>query len=446
MIHRLGILLFAVVAAAWPAPARAQSTAAPQQQTAALPPVPPPRTIADIKNALDQFKAPDPAKAEADRMAADAAIPAGLTGAKRVDALMIRAHAAGRLGRLKQQVEDLREAGRIVETEPYEDKAVVFNELAIAENLAGNIKISMELRAKAIAMIPQHRAGRAAPWNANLAVILANAGELDRARAQYAIAESALETQRRWRGWTQWGNVWTGAVLRAKGHLLDITGKHGEAEREYAEAVRLIEQHMASGVAEETAAGGGRVDLLRDAAIADRAMTLIRLGRTIDAEIEMRRAVANRLAAGGKYSLDTAWMLFRLAVAMTEQGRSDDAATLCRTTLEIYEKVGVTKSSVTAAATRALLARILANQGRWKAARAEFERIRSDLADAGDIYDKKYGADVDVALAELKAGDKARARQIATKAAEQTAARMHARHYKVAEANAVYAMTLAATL
>ena len=73
---------------------------------------PPPRTIADITAILDQQK-PDPEKAEANRRAADAEPPTGLSAGDLSRFLHNRGTAAMELGRATQAVSDLRqEIGR----------------------------------------------------------------------------------------------------------------------------------------------------------------------------------------------------------------------------------------------------------------------------------------------------------------------------------------------
>src|SRR5438105_2115881 len=98
---------------------------------------PPPRTASDITGVLGEYR-PDPQKAGAAKAAADRQPPAGQSGEALIGFYLERGGAAGRVGRVTQQLEDLRQALSLAD-KAGADRSRVLQQLVNAESHAGNV-------------------------------------------------------------------------------------------------------------------------------------------------------------------------------------------------------------------------------------------------------------------------------------------------------------------
>jgi CHAT domain-containing protein len=98
----------------------------------------------------------------------------------------------------------------------------------------------------------------------------------------------------------------------------------------------------------------------------------LRQGRLAEGEIDIRRALLNRLKYVGKYHADVAQMLFVLAEVMDEQGRHGDSEDLARRSFEIYRSIGYRADGQFYVAALNRVATNLYLQGRFREAKEAF--------------------------------------------------------------------------
>ena len=401
---------------------------------------PPPRRIGDITAILDEYELTDPEHARRDEVAADAAVPAGLDGAERIDFLRLRGLAAGRIGRVGQQLSDLAEAVRLALEGHYPDKSRLLYDLSHAEARSGNWADAIVHRSQAIGSIPKKHRGRIIVWNNSLARLYAASGDIARADQIFAKVEQLLEEARQWRGWGRKGAHWRATFYYARGKVLDLRGQYEEAEEAYRAALDALAEFDQASSDEKIVDPEFRIDNLR--ALLGR--NLLYQNRLVAAEIEVRGGLLRTLARGGRYTADTAVLVGRLARVVLEQGRTREAELLARAHVEIYESMGARRDSYSLARARDLLATTLIARGKWKKALAVYETIAADMSGDRAFFDRTFGTNLDWALAELRAGEVESARDRATRAAENLTGRVGAKHYDAAEARGVLAIAIAA--
>ena len=176
--------------------------------------VPPPKTIADITAILNQQKRADPEAAEKARMAATAEPPPDLGGVELAKFYWDRGQAAGKIGDVRRQVADLKEAVRLSAEGERNTKMKIIWDLSVAHVLAGDIVDAIPVREQALAMIPQNPAGALIRREALLAVLYAWSGKLDAAKRLLSRSENRLREVRSSKGWTKRGSMWTSGVER----------------------------------------------------------------------------------------------------------------------------------------------------------------------------------------------------------------------------------------
>lgn len=428
-------------------PALAQQQAAALPQTPAAPAVAqapaPPRSVRDVLALLEKNK-PSQTKVDADKAAADQAIPDTLSGTEKVDAYHSRGMAAYRLGRIKQAREDLAESVKLSETEAYQGKAGLYQDLSIAEQASGNLKRAIELRTQALNTTQY--AGQKVAFQASLALTLAFSGDLEGAEQGLTAAEAALTElgQKSGRGSggrnaQQFMPFYKGIIERARGNVASMRGKPTPADQAYAASIASLDPIVGAGLKDPN----GRptpVASVRDYALSDRALNMLRLDRPIEAEIMARQALANRLPESGTYSVDSANLLQRLGMVIAEQGRTDDAVLISKAVLEILEKVGAGGASMAGAQAQASLARAYMVKGKWQDAQAGFTAVQARFADDKELWNRRFASDPDVALTAIKSGQIAEGRALAERAVARATQRLGPRHYGTAEAIGIQAM------
>ena len=434
------------LALAMAAPAWAQQSAAlPQAPASATAPAPP-RSVRDVLALLEKSK-PSQVKVDADKAAAEQAIPDTLAGSEKIMALHQRGMAAYRLGRVKQAREDLSEAVKLSETESFTGKAGLYQDLSIAEQAGGNMRRAIELRTLAVSTTQY--AGQKVAMQASLALLLAGSGDLEGAEQALSGAEAGLSELGRGGGRTASGGAkgggpqyqafYRGIIDRARGNVLSMRGKVGQADTAYAASIVSLDPIVDADLKDPNGRPT-RVRSTRDAALSDRAMNMIRLDRPIEAEIMVRQALTSRLSEQGTYSAETANTLQRLGMIIAEEGRTDDAVLIAKAVLEIMDKIGASGASMTGAQAQATLARAFMVKGKWKDAQAGFAAVQARFASDVELWNRRFGSDPDVAMTAIKSGNVPEGRALAERAVARATQRLGPRHYGTAEALGIQAM------
>src|SRR5271163_4964098 len=137
---RLALMLGCLAAACQPQPPGTVSLEQAKQITADFETAglkPPPRTIADITAVLDQYQ-PDAQRLAAAKAAADRAPPPDLSDVALAEFYYHRGTDAGNVGRIAQQLDDLRRAHELGTRSGGADLSLILQALRFAEREAGN--------------------------------------------------------------------------------------------------------------------------------------------------------------------------------------------------------------------------------------------------------------------------------------------------------------------
>ncbi|HEX2567312.1 MAG TPA: tetratricopeptide repeat protein, partial [Burkholderiales bacterium] len=340
----------------------------------------PPRSAADILALLDEQK-PDPAKVEALKRVAAKAPPQTSDAVDLRHFYTERATAAGELGLVTQQLEDLRVAQKY--TPQGQERFVLNTQLIGAERQAGNYAEAVKLANQAPdnAVLPGARVGA---W-AQIAVFRASTG--DRAGAQQAFERSveAFQEAQGGRYFPFLADNYRRIVEGTRATVLRAEGKYAEAEAAFRLAMAYGDSFIANHAVAARSVPSTMPPLL------DRHRQLVRMeaiglantqlqqGKFAEAEISARNAVRRALAFFGKYSPDTGTAVASLAHIIFEQGRFHDAAALYAATVDIYERIGAAPYAPTLVNALKGLGDTLVQEAKYAEADAVYRRVRKGL-------------------------------------------------------------------
>jgi CHAT domain-containing protein len=423
-------------------PALAQQTPAAQSESF----TPPPRTIADIRAVLDRER-PDAAKVAERRRVADAQPPAGLSGLQLAYFYRERAAAAGEIGRLQQQVSDSRKALELAPQSSDPLELLRLREyLANAEASAGRPRAALALRAEANQLAASGWGARVSQ-PAILATLNSRLGDIEAAQAWLAKADTAGELlvreARANRNIRTLGPLWF--LDQARGQVLADIGRYADAEPYLRRLIKDADALIAESKTWPLPPAPGSVEAHRVQAIRDLAINLAQQHRLAEAEFEIRQAMLVSLKTYGRYHNMTAGLAADFARILTSESRFAEAETLERLALDTYLGLGHEPGSTVLSGARAALMSTLVFERRWKDALAEFQQIRTGLAQEPAIRDTLIDRNLVVVIAEIRAGQAPEAAEVARRALERREGTLGSKHYDTAEARGFYATALAAT-
>ena len=426
--------------------------------------VPPPRTISDITAILDQQPLADPEAAARARNAADATPPpdiggvdpsADIDGAVRAWFFWRRGIAAGRIGKIGQQVADMKEAVRLSKGAGAHlrsrTKLDILWDLLLAEHRAGHYADVVRHGEKFLYQVTGDRPGVGLGRVAGLATIYARSGDLNASDRVLAVLEEKFSKSQisksdsgreKWiKGWEKWGRVWTSSYDMARANSLSARGEYRKAESFYRSAIAMAEEELriAPGTYYSLTSGAKTVEFRRK----DLAMNLKRQDRLAEAEVEVRKALTGTLSRVGRYSSETASMVGALGKIIGAQGRHAEAEQLARAVIDIQLKTGAPGESLNLASARHQLAKTLISQGKWEAALAEFETIRKGLAVDPGIFEKFFSTKLTWAVALINTGRAGEAVAIAEGAWKRKRVRAGSKHSETAKALGILAVARA---
>jgi CHAT domain-containing protein len=384
---------------------RAQQPAAPAAEPAPAPvEAPPPRTIEDIVQVLEQYK-PNPAAIEAAR--AVLAAPVLESGDRQA---LFRQHyqrgvAARKLSDDSTAIIELRKAREHL---PIGQQEAIWAlaDLANAEFQSGNALNSVEIMKQVMTIIPQNMAGYLITASGGGALTHGQLGDFEGARAYLRTAENTFSRISRGPNFAFYRHQWTAGLEFARGEVFFAEGKLAEAEAAYRKALREMEldkpdreqrtrQGMTQGTDENSEAGRTR-NLRR------LGMTLLRAGRANEAEINIRLALKASLERVGRYSPDTILNLQAFAQILIEQGRFAEGALMAREAVRSVEGAGIPQHAFVAINARRALGAALVSNGKWSDALATFDEMRRNAEKEPELARKIARGDLDWAHALLK--------------------------------------------
>ena len=224
--------------------------------------------------------------------------------------------------------------------------------------------------------------------------------------------------------WSQKDPTTAAKFNKVSADLLLARGRYREAADQYVTALEEIESGRA-----------GLPDPFVRSARSRYAVALLQLGRTAEAESEVRKNLLNSLFELGRNDPWTAFHLGQLGRIVAAQGRFGDAETLFQIALEIFEAVGVVASSRPRNETRVLLAGTLFRQGRWDEVSDIFAAVEQDVGNDDPAYFKRrFANNLDWALALLRTGRAADSEAMARAAAARKERALGSKSYDTAQA------------
>lgn len=405
----------------------------------------PPRTIDDVVRLLDHFK-PDPAVAAKAQEAATALAPPDASRAELFEFYLQRGRANAKIGRIDQQIADLKQAADLGEPAGL-PRVRALRELASAEATGGNLLNAARYADEAASQVPANAAG-------NLLGILQAAtyyhfvlADFPAARERLQQAEAVFARLRSSKGWLTWRHTWTATIERARAEIFRADGRFVEAEGAFRKAIAANEAFLVQ------LRGGGIKDadpemLERSqhyAEILERSLgsTLLAQGKLAESEVFVRRALQRSLERVGRASTDVAIGLGLLSSVLAEQGRAAEASRLAQEALLSYQQAGAAEDSMFVSTARKNLGSALVAQGRYGEAASIFVRNREALKNNPELLRKVGSGHTEWVIALLRTGDQAAAERMSRSMYEWAAKRYGEADSRVAFRRAFVAMTVA---
>jgi CHAT domain-containing protein len=348
------------------------------------------------------------------------------------DFYLKRGIAKRRANRAADSIKDLGIARRHAEKHHKELLPTVLFELYYSQNIAGSPAKALEALEAAIAILPARQWSSRIRYANHLAGQAAGIGLLDKAE-EAARTAAELVARAEANGWPGWK---PGQIAAARAHALRARATLAHARGRDAEGEALLRKLVA--VLDAPAEKGGDVGWML-LARSQLASNLLRQGRLAEAEAEARHAVRgfrdnpNLRVDWASISVGT------LSRVVAAQGRLAAAEALARQGIELQKRAG----SRARGASRLPLAAVLAAQGRWEAALAEYDGIHKAYARDPLYFDKFFALNRDWMLALVMGGRAAGAVPHLRAAVERTSKTLGEDHARTAEFRGLLALALA---
>jgi len=432
----------------------AEQTTAPAAQSDATPEiefdvgdfVAPPRTITDVAALLEQHGQTNAAELAKHREIASAEPPAEASDWKLTEFYRKRGIAAGALGRVKKQIDDLERALAFAKRAKVNSADIHFA-LSVAHLYAGSFRKAIEHRKISISKTARKRTISLVARHGGLAQFKAQFGDFKGAEESLKRAKDYLAASNRSRD-RAWLPLTRALVQMSEGNLLKTRGLYKEAEAHLRRGLEIIESDIESGT-DATSASLYRLSDLRVLFKAEfhgfLAFVLARQERLIEAEIEARNGLTTSLRRFGRESQYTAHQLSGFGRVLMEQARIVEAEQLLREAIAIYQRIGVATESLSLAKARLSLAETMALQRHWQEVMAEFATIESALATEPRTFDQFVAGSVTWGLAQVYAGEAAGAVARLRAAYDRKRDQLGLDHIDTAETGGVLAAALAET-
>lgn len=405
----------------------------------------PPRTIDDVVRLLDHFK-PDPAVAAKAREAAAALPPSNATRAELFEFYLQRGRANAKIGRIDQQIADLKQAADLGEPGSLA-RVRALREMASAEATGGNMLSAAKYADEAIGQVPANASGNQLGLLQAATYYHFVLADFPVARERLQQAEAVYTRLRSSKGWMNWRHTWTATIERARAEIFRADGRFIEAEAAFRKAIAANEaflvQLQEGGVREADAETAERTRHYSEILERSLASTLLAQGKLAESEVFVRRALQRSLERVGRASTDVAIGLGLLSSVLAEQGRAAEASRLAQEALVSYQQAGAAEDSMFVSTARKNLGSALVAQGRHAEAAGVFERNREALKNNPELFRKIGSGHAEWVIALLRTGDQAAAERMARSMYDWAAKRYGEKDSRVAFRRAFVAMTVA---
>ena len=356
--------------------------------------IPPPRRIDDILAVLDQSGQFDPKVAAEIRAEANALPPD--TGNPATLAMFYgkRGNRAFQLGRSKQALEDMRMAlgyaekkgGQKIPGFDIIDYSWVLTDLALVESLFGNYSRAIELEKRVLKIAPNHIAYRYLMEDHLAMGNLKAAEEVEKAGVRYCNGQIYRTSGISRVQYIDHKN-------RIQAISLDARGKHAEAEPLRRSVVKNMVYYYLDSYPETYLMERRRL-----------ASNLMKQGRLVEAEFEIREVLRQSIGFGGKQSSMTAKHLGTFARVLLAQGRVQDAEKITKASIRIMKASGLSDNSHFMASINMYLGNVLVVQRNYSEAMKLFDKTQENLSDNQFLYEKLFAGDPGVLISLLKTG------------------------------------------
>ena len=346
--------------------------------------VPPPRTIADITAILDQEK-PDPKVAAKMRADAEATPPTNVGRSALANFYFERGHARSNLGRFRDAITDGEKAVEIGRGFVEANQFGQLQQFVGAQYRAvGDPKKALQIyREQANAVNLPGAKGRLFEIYVNILDVLVMLGDLNQAESYVRKGQMLMSEARTWPTYAERAVPWLRHLERARARLLEARGQFREAETVYRQAENYARQSVEIRLRIPYSQGRAHLESVVDLEIANGGRMKARQGRFAEGEVDVRRALLNRLKATGKYNLQTVQYVGFLANLLVEQGRFAEAEQLTRRQIDIQQALGVPKDSQIYAVALNQLASNLNLQSHW----AKAAQVYGELDEATKTWE-----------------------------------------------------------
>lgn len=406
----------------------------------------PPRSIEDVARLLEQYR-PDPEAAAAARRTAEGMAPETTDRRTLFEFYRERARAAGQLGRVRQQIADLRQAREFAERGSVEYVALLRN-LSAAESAGGNMLSAVRLVEEALREIPEHARGQELGARQQAVLQYASLGDFTSARQHLQALEKLFSSLRRSPAWTENVSLWTASYERARARIFMVEGSFPAAAEALRKALRGAERWLADMPGRQRAGADPQVqdNALRLRVSLERELATALLGdyQLVEAEVAVRQAIRHALELAGRGSADTAMGLSLLSRIVAEQGRNGEAARLAAAAVDSHRLAGAAADSLQVAAARRALGSALVADRRYGEALQVFDEMREGLRADPELLDKVGSGDLDWVLAMLRSARPESAERMAGAMLAASLRRFGDKDVRTAEVRAFHAMALAA--
>lgn len=378
---------------------------------------PPPRSINDITRMLADYRQHDDLAGKLREMA-NATPPVTDERPALFDFYWKRGLAAGELGRVQQQISDLRRASELGQTgTPQYARAL--RQLAQAERLGGNFMSARHYLDEAVRQIPLRNQGQLTGAYAQIVGLAAQVGDFEKAQATLQLLEATIISLRNSKNWASRSHNWLSNYEKARGDLFALSGKPVEAEAAFRRSLHESDLVLADHNGRANLFGDGMenegMQQGREGTQRSIAQALMAQGKLIEAEAMARRALEQTLQRSGRAAPDVGRGLRLLAIILAEQGRYAESAKLAEAALNAVLESGAAPDSIVAlAARRSTLAAQVA-LGNDQAALQIYEEIKGLLSANSGLAEYLLKGDLDVVLALLRSGQAGAAEGMATR-------------------------------
>jgi CHAT domain-containing protein len=361
--------------------------------------IPPPRRIDDILTVLEEPGKFDPEIIEKHKTMADALPPDTKESVILAKFYYKRGASALEIGRSKQALEDLRRALLYAEKEDgkkatelaFKDYAKILAQLGNVEASYGNYKRAISLQQNVIEKYPRSQSYFL------LTLYYLRTGDFKGAEkvkneGVRFCNEMIPKSEGQGEAWLEIHKAgMQSAILEAKGKYFEAEGYR-----------RFILEYMAQPSKKiYTIKKFPRAYLMRRCTLA---YNLIKQGRFIEAELEVRETLKESIGLCGKEATTTGAVLVLLGKTLLSQGRLDDADKIIYSAFLTFENSGLSRDSFRMGRAIMILGQILVAKLEFPEAMKQFDDIRQCMQENKYFYEKYITQDPNFILTLLKAG------------------------------------------